>query len=180
MNRLLAACAGLALIGSVGATQLDAQRVTIRNGDRSVTVEKDRHERRANHDRRGDGYYQVIKKKVWVPGHYDTVTREVWVPGRFVTVRERRVDRYGCVSYVNVRKFVKGHYETCEERVFHPGHYKVVTERVWVPADCAPVGHGHEHRDAQRGAERDRRGARGADRGRGGARGRGNARGRGR
>lgn len=157
MKMIFAATVGLLLVGSVGATQLDAQRISIRKGNKSVTIDNDRHNSRSTrtpvrHDRRSSGHYQIVKKKVWVPGHYDTVTERVWVPGKHVVVRERRRDRCGNIYYVKVRKFVRGHYETCTRRVFHKGHYEVRTEKVWVEDNCDT---GHDRRgQGRRGGRR--------------------------
>lgn len=144
MKPLLAALAGFALIGAVGATQVHAQR-----GHHTNT--RSENFRKPVRTPKASGHYITVEKRVWVRGHYITEHKDVWVPGHYDVVRERRVDACGNVFYVRVKKWHKGHYECREVKTFVPGHYKTVRERVWVEDSCEPChAHGgHDHGKAK-------------------------------
>lgn len=157
MKPLLAALAGFALIGAVGATQVNAQgvRVNIKKGDKRIEVNTSDRSTRTNTrenfrkpvetPKKSGGHFIVVEKKVWVAGHYVTEHKDVWVPGRYEIVRERRVDRHGCVFYVSVKKYIPGHYECREVKRYVPGCYKIVQEKVWVEDDCHTCSDHHDH-----------------------------------
>lgn len=148
MKTLLAALAGFALIGAVGATQVNAQGVRADTRSRSTRAAVEDFRKPARVENNAGGHFQVIKKKVWIAGHYEHREVRVFVPAKHVTVRERRVDRHGCVFYVNVCKTIAAHYDIVCKEVFVPGRYEIREERVWVADNrgCEEdhgQGHGH-------------------------------------
>lgn len=160
MKTLFAALAGFALIGAIGATQVDAQgvRISIKKDNKSVEVNTGRSTRSPEAFRKPErvekkpsGHYITVQKKVWVPGHYITEHKDVWVPGHYDIVKQRRVDHCGNVYYVSVKKYHPGHYECREVKTYVPGRYEIREERVWVEDDCGcdhgggSVGHGNGH-----------------------------------
>jgi hypothetical protein len=158
MKPILAALAGFALIGAIGATQVNAQsvRVNIEKGNKRVQISTGERSTRADFrepvqtPKKPSGHYITVTKKVWVPGHYITEHKDVWVPARYEVVRERRVDACGNVFYVSVKKLIPGHYECREVKTYVPGHYKTVQEKVWVEDECgcdgaSAGGHGKGH-----------------------------------
>ncbi|MCB9932460.1 MAG: hypothetical protein H6841_03470 [Planctomycetes bacterium] len=169
MKTLLAALAGFALVGAVGATQVDAQsvRVNINRHGKSVEVNTGRSTRSEEFrkpervEKQPSGHYITVQKKVWIPGHYITEHKDVWVPGHYDIVKERRVDHCGNVFYVSVKKFHPGHYECREVQTFVPGRYECREERVWVEDDCGC-------RDGHDGGETGHGGRQGGGHGRGG------------
>jgi hypothetical protein len=87
-----------------------------------------------------DGYRNGYRHRHrhWVPGHYDVVTRRVWVPGAHETVwqpAEWGWRHDACGGHVRYLVRPAG-YVT----IHHPGHWDYVQERVWVPGHYA---HGH-------------------------------------
>lgn len=153
MKALFTACAGLLLIGAVGASDLSAQRVSVKinKGHKSVEVNTGRGDsnvrvtREAPQPKHQGGHYITVKEKVWHPGHYKTVTERVWVPeehktviervyvpAETIVVRERRVDHCGRVYFVNVCKTIPAHYKNVEKCVVIPGHFCEVQKKVWV------------------------------------------------
>ncbi|MEZ5991012.1 MAG: hypothetical protein R3E76_01480 [Planctomycetota bacterium] len=153
MKPLLAALAGFALIGAVGATQVNAQgvRININKGSKSVQIDtRSRSTRTADFrkpervENHSGGHFAVIKKKVWIAGHYEHRDVRVFIPAKTITVRERRVDRHGCVFYVNVCKTIPARHEIVCKEVFVPGRYEIREERVWIADDCG-CDEGHEH-----------------------------------
>jgi hypothetical protein len=171
MKALLAAAAGVLMIGAVGASDLNAQGVNIRINKGNKRVEVDTRGRapevRITRERPAPqaGHYITVKKKVWHPGHYDTISERVWVPeqrrdvvenvyvpGKYVTVRERRLDSHGCVIFVDVCKYVPAHYEQVTRCVVIPAHYETCQKQVWVEGHYDIVeervwvsGNGHNH-----------------------------------
>lgn len=159
MKPLLAALAGFALIGAVGATQMNAQgvRIDIHKADKHVVIDTRSSNRTSTRTapaplrqpervEKPSGHFITVKKKVWVPGHYEHRDVKVLVPGKHIDVRERRVDNCGHVYYVNVCKFIPAHYETVCKEVYVPGCYEVREERVWVEDNCGcDDGHGNDH-----------------------------------
>lgn len=171
MKTLFAACAGLLMIGAVGASSLSAQGVNVRvvNNNRSVEVNTNRGganvriTRNQPQPRAQAGHYVTVKTKVFVPGHFKTISERVWiperhetviervyVPGGYETVRERRVDHRGNAYYVNVQKWVPGHYHNVEKCVVIPGRFEMREKRVWVEG-CYEIREerkwvpGHQH-----------------------------------
>lgn len=175
MKALLTACAGMLLIGAVGASDLNAQRVSVQinKGNKQVEVNAGRgaEVRITREQPKPSGHYVTVKEKVWHPGHYKTVTERVWVPeehkiviervyvpAETITVRERRVDHCGNVYFVNVCKTIPAHYKNVEKCVVIPGHfcevrkqvwveghYDIIEKQVWVEHDKPGNGHGHGH-----------------------------------
>jgi hypothetical protein len=135
MKTMLAALAGFALIGAIGATQVSAQS---HRGGRSDNFRKaERVEKK-----QVTGHYVTVEEQVWVPGQYVTEHQDVWIEGHYDIVKEARTDCHGCVFYVSVKKWHPGHYECKEVCVYKPGYYKTVCKQVWVEDNCG-TGHGH-------------------------------------
>jgi hypothetical protein len=135
MKTFLAAIAGFALIGAIGATQVSAQ-----SGHRGSSNFR-KAERVEKHQ--PSGHYVTVEERVWVPGQYVIEHRDVWVEGHYDFVKEARTDRHGCVIYVTVKKWHPGQYECKEFRVYKPGYYKTVCKQVWVEHGHGHSGHGH-------------------------------------
>lgn len=153
MKPLLAALAGFALIGAVGATQVNAQRnvrISINKGSKSVEIDtRSRSTRTADFrkpervENHSGGHFAIVKKKVWIAGHYEHRDVRVFIPAKTITVRERRVDRHGCVFYVNVCKTIPARHEIVCKEVYVPGCYEIREERVWIADAGCDDGHGH-------------------------------------
>ena len=151
MKTLFAALAGFALIGAVGATQVNAQgvRIDIRKADKHVVIDTHRSPTHTSTRtqpqplrqpervvKQPSGHFITVQKKVWIAGHYEHRDVQVLVPGKHIDVRERRVDHCGNIYFVNVCKFIPAHYETVCKEVFVPGRFEIREERVWVEDNC--------------------------------------------
>jgi len=77
---------------------------------------------------------KLIEEKVWVAATCKIIEERVYVAATTQIVKERRVDRHGCVVYVNVCKTVPAHYDTIQKHVDVPGHYECRTREVRVAA----------------------------------------------
>ncbi|MCA8914487.1 MAG: hypothetical protein KDB90_03675 [Planctomycetes bacterium] len=157
MKTLFAALAGFALIGAVGATQVNAQgvRIDIRKADKHVVIDTTHTSNRTapkplrqpqRNEKKSSGHFITVQKKVWVPGHYEERTVRVLIPASHEDVRERRVDSRGHVYFVTVCRVIPAHYEDQCRQVFVPGCYEIRTEKVWVEDNCGcDDGHGNDH-----------------------------------
>ena len=78
----------------------------------------------------------------FIRGHYELVTRKVWVPGYYRTeeipaVYSEILGKYGKIKFVLVRT-------ACVRKVWVPGYHKTKQVRVWVPGRFVRFGHaGH-------------------------------------
>ena len=90
--------------------------------------ERSRFSRRACPPSRGYTRRESVRQ-VWVPGHYELVQRRVWVPGAYrqvwvPPVYETRYDYFGRPFQVLI---MPGHHVTVQD----PGHWEYRDERVW-------------------------------------------------
>lgn len=132
------------LAGTSQAQELSARYTkSFDNGSLSLSFGT---ERRANRYRPTRGYgrrplrstnyygnrgYRYGYGRVWIAGRYEVVHRKVWVPGYseriwIEPIYEETCDAYGNASSILVRA---GHYKT----IRHPGRYEVRREKVWRP-----------------------------------------------